>query len=130
MLINWDSRFTLNHPIIDREHSAIVKCLNKLHQGIVDQQPSASLLLYFKELIEKTKINFASEEELMKIHQYTNSLDHQVRHNSLLKQVEELYEIVSREDISLDTKITSFLKSWLTHHIMISDRELVKFLKK
>jgi hemerythrin-like metal-binding protein len=79
------------------------------------------------ELINYTKEHFSSEEELMQQHNYPGYLAHKAEHDRLVKEAGALMEKHQSGAMSLSIETSTFLKKWLTNHILVVDKKYSSF---
>jgi len=79
------------------------------------------------DLVEYTKMHFASEERLMQMHHYPDYVRHKANHDELTGQVIKFHFNAGR--IGLTVGLLQFLKDWLQHHIGETDRKVAVFLQ-
>ena len=80
------------------------------------------------DLADYTVTHFSYEERLFKQHAYPDAAAHQSSHASPVTQLRELQRQLEG-GASISIKTFSFLKKWLTEHIMQDDRKYSQFLR-
>ena len=103
---------------------------NALDEGLNTQGRYSEAILkrIFVELGDYTASHFDYEENLFKIHGYTDSEAHKQEHLALLDQVVDLQMRVQNGETEIGPELLAFLKRWLTSHILGSDRQYAGFL--
>ncbi len=126
---NWKDEYTVNVNEIDSQHKKMINLVNNIQLSVVshkNKDNDLKLLLY--ELLEYTRINFSTEENLMKKHAYPKFKKHHKEHKSLLKQIKQLIKVLEKGkhltfysdyDISSDLAII---------HMKDHDKKLADFL--
>lgn len=127
--IEFDDRFKLGHPEIDRQHSELFKAVNNLHDAMMEGRARQQLGGVLTFLREYTVQHFQMEEGLMRAGSYPGYNDHKRLHDELTKQVLDLEAKHLAGSMTLSLSVMNFLKDWLAHHISEEDRRLTGFLK-
>jgi len=78
-------------------------------------------------LVDYTKTHFGYEEQLFKKHGYPETQSHLAKHEKLVGQVLEFYNQFKSGNANVNYDLLNFLKSWLTTHIMGTDKEYTAF---
>ena len=81
-------------------------------------------------LVEYTIVHFKTEEELMDRYHYSLSINHKFKHTELTKQVKEYQQKALQGNMLLSIELGKFLKTWLTDHILKTDKDFGKFLQE
>ena len=82
----------------------------------------------FSALLGYTVYHFATEEAFFDKYGYPALASHKKEHETLRKQATELSEGFSRGEPVISAETMTFLKNWLYHHIMVSDKKFGPFL--
>ncbi|MBI3592188.1 MAG: hemerythrin family protein, partial [Nitrospirae bacterium] len=72
--------------------------------------------------------HFANEENMMKTHAYPDYLKHKAEHDNLTKQALDLQKQHKEGKPVLTIELMTFLKNWLSNHIMGTDKKYSPFL--
>lgn len=130
MLLEWQERWNTDIPDIDEQHIAMANQLNRISE-MVDmlddkQEHNDQLSESLSELLEMTRVHFASEELLMSEHDYPDYSDHQKEHTVLMAELAQLIREVRRDQSVLDRKTLQELKQWFVIHLVGADKEFAK----
>ena len=80
-------------------------------------------------LLEYTQFHFAHEAQLMKTHGYPGQKAHLAMHDDLVqKALDYKRRFEAGEAIGVD--LVNFVRDWLTHHILKTDRELANHVNQ
>jgi hemerythrin-like metal-binding protein len=126
--ITWSDKFNVNVQVIDDQHQQMVAMVDSLHsaaKACADKEVLQKLLIG---LYEHTRTHFATEDELMKEHNYPGYAQHLHEHHVLLKHLECIVVGVSggkSPTFRYDYDVSS---DWVLIHIINSDKELGTFL--
>lgn len=127
--IEFNDRFMLGHPDIDRQHAELFKAVNSLHDAMLEGKARQHLGGVLTFLREYTVQHFQMEEGLMRASTYPGYSDHKRLHDDLTKQVLGLEAKHQAGSMTLSLSVMNFLKDWLAHHISVEDRKLADYLK-
>lgn len=91
-----------------------------------------------EELINYTILHFSTEEVLMDMFDYEDSLEHKKTHNSFIDMIkleqETLDMLIQNSDFEKVNKeiqkILTYLQNWLINHILKSDKKYTDFFLK
>jgi hemerythrin len=127
-MINWNELYSVEVKQIDEQHQRLFQLISDL-QDALDLNHGADMLEdIYARLIDYTKSHFATEEALMKAHDYPALAPHFKEHAELKRKVVDMDKLRAegKEKLSIDTLI--FLLDWLSHHILMTDKNLGRFL--
>ncbi|MEJ2635032.1 MAG: bacteriohemerythrin [Calditrichia bacterium] len=82
------------------------------------------------DLISYTNTHFASEEKLMQAHGFPGKIAHTQEHREPTRQVMDIRHQLRNGGLGLSTRVSSFLKEWLSNHILGTDKAYGFFLYK
>lgn len=128
--IDWNENLSVGLTSFDEQHKKLVSIVNRLYDAMKEGKGREVLGEVFSELIEYTKFHFKSEEEVMLKYDFPGYREHLEEHNKLTKEVMELKEKYDKGNIFITTEILAFLKDWLAHHILETDKKYGPFLKE
>ena len=132
MGIEWRESLSVGVEEIDNQHKQLLSHFDKLLKACENGKGIdglKSLLGFLDGYVIK---HFSEEERIQREHLYPGYANHQLEHNSLITQLNDLKEEISREGVALHHVIETnhMLLQWLIHHISTVDVQLGKFLKK
>ena len=127
-LLAWSSVFSVGVAEIDNQHKKLVDMANRLNDAMKAGQGKEAIGKVLNELVSYTATHFAYEERLMDQHKYPMSPEHKQEHKDLVKTVLDFKAKFEKGDAALTAEIMTFLRDWLTKHIMNSDKKFGKDL--
>jgi len=127
-LLTWDNKYSVGINEIDIQHKKLFTLVNDLNEAMRVGKGKDVLSKILSGLIDYTKTHFATEERLMKIHSYNDSVKHKVEHDKLTRQVLDFQKSFNEGKLAMSLEIMNFLKKWLEEHIFKSDKVFGKFL--
>lgn len=122
MLIEWTDEFSVDVPSIDAQHKKLVDLINDLNAAMENGETDAVLGRIFADLLAYTERHFAYEEQLFEKTGFAASDAHCREHEALRDKVTDLQGRLQRGEFMLGVEVMSFLRDWLTQHIMVSDK--------
>ena len=127
-LISWSDELSVQIASIDAQHQKLVSIINSLHDSMQLDKANAVMRRILAELASYTATHFSHEERLFKQYGYLDSASHQTSHASLVAQLHDL-QTPFDAGVPISLKTFSFIKKWLTEHIMKDDRAYSQFLR-
>jgi hemerythrin len=122
-LLTWSDHYSVGVKAIDKQHSDLVNVLNDLHAAMLSGQAKTVTGPLLHKLVAYTRDHFAAEEAMMSSVHYPALAEHQVMHRNLTGQVEEFVARFERGESTLSVPLMTFLRDWLTTHILKEDKE-------
>ena len=127
-LISWDEAATLNVAEMDAQHQKLFTLVSKLRQAMTSPYGGNVVSQALEELIEFTRLHFATEETLMTRYGYPDYDKHKQEHEQVLQDVDKLHQRYRNGDALAPFAIELDLEAWAYKHIESSDRSLAEFL--
>jgi len=125
--IPWSDQLSVGLQEIDEQHKILITLINRLfNEAILKRADKALLSSILDELIQYTFVHFAVEESLFRIFDYPDTETHQAHHD-LLKQEVVNFKKKFDNGMPIDVELMSFLKKWITQHIMLDDKKYTPF---
>ncbi len=128
--IDWNDDLSVLVKSFDEQHKKLISLINKLYDAMKERKGREILGEILNELIEYTKFHFKSEEDLMLKYNYPAYNEHLEEHSKLTKEVLLFKEKYEKRDIFISSEVLLFLKDWLTHHILETDKKYGVFFKE
>lgn len=126
-MINQSGYLATQIEVVDTQHKKLFKLVNELTESYHKNGTSEKLVDdTLRQLVTYADKYFLEEEELM----LRSKIDpghinvHRMEHRSFIYDVNNMLTYSSnQEDLSaLTEKLVGFITSWLTHHILATDR--------
>lgn len=125
----WQPRFETGVGALDEQHRALVAHVAEVARLVRDRAPKEQLVSAVGTLARFTAEHFAHEERLMAGSPGAEDTVHLEHHRELLGQIERFARRVETRPCPRDAARTvAFLKDWVSHHILHSDRKLATHL--
>jgi len=125
--ITWEDTTSAHVKEIDDQHGTLISLINELHEWREAGEKEAFLGDVFEELINYTRYHFSAEERRMKQFSYIGSLEHKREHDDFTEKVLSMKEKYDKGESALSSEVCSFLKDWLTNHILGTDKKYTPF---
>jgi hemerythrin len=122
-LLSWSDKYSVGIPEFDNQHKRLIDLINSLHEAMSTGRGNAVLDKVLADLITYTQTHFAAEERFMQSHQFGEFAAHKVEHEKLTKRVLDFQQQFRAGKLALSISLMRFLETWLTSHIMDSDRK-------
>ena len=124
---------------IDIQHKKLITLINNIIISIQNNNQIKDIEKCIEDALSYTQNHFSAEENLFD----ELSLDkddikqHKKEHQDFIDKVSGLYEEIKKDKstknnygIEMMTELFHFLRKWILHHIMITDRQLLQNNKK
>lgn len=127
-LMEWNAGFSVNIREIDRQHEKLFGLLNTLYDAMTQGRGKLIMGRVLAELIDYTEYHFGTEEKLFREHAYPDMDSHIAEHRALTSEAKAFKKRFDAQEVVVTSELLQFLKSWLNHHIIGSDRRYTAFL--
>ncbi|NLH15732.1 MAG: hemerythrin family protein [Phycisphaerae bacterium] len=127
-LIEWTSNLSVGVDEMDQQHRKLVSLINQFHDALKvghGDQIAAGILV---QLVQYTQTHFAAEEHLMARFGYPELHNHKKLHAVLVEQVGRMAEKIKSGKMVSPVSIATFLKDWLSQHILGTDKLYGQFI--
>jgi hemerythrin len=126
-LMEWKDEYSVSVSGFDSQHKKLINLINDLHSAMSNGKGKDILGKTLDELVSYTVFHFASEEKMMKEHNYSGYSIHKIEHEKLTKQVIEFQGNLKSGEYVIPHEVLLFLKNWLVNHIMGTDKKYSGF---
>jgi hemerythrin-like metal-binding protein len=127
--MEWSDKFSVGIGQIDNEHRRLLALLNELNNVVEGSAGPGVLGGVLDGLVDYTHYHFAHEEDLFQRSNYPGYEQHRQQHVDFVAKVTAVYgDFKSGSSAVQPAKVLEFLKSWLYHHILGSDRAFGAYL--
>ncbi|MEZ4331607.1 MAG: bacteriohemerythrin [Myxococcota bacterium] len=118
MFVDWQPRFSVGVPNMDAAHKKLMGLMNQLHEQRAAGEGKAALRSTLKALADYTAVHFREEEAFMQAIGFPGIDSHKRIHAQLLGQLSGHFDAFEASEDGLPDQFFTFLKVWLTAHIM------------
>lgn len=126
--MKWEPAFNLGIEEIDNQHKKIVEFINTLNIAVLDNNSDDKIEGLLDEMSDYAKYHFSVEEDLFRKYDFPLIDEHIVEHEAFIKKVGEFRSKFDQGQ-SITFRLMSYLRRWLSDHILDSDREYVDVIK-
>ncbi len=126
--MQWTEDLSVRIESVDAQHKKLLTIINNLYDSMQVGKANDVMRRILMDLATYTREHFSHEERLFSQHGYPGAAGHQKSHAILIGQLKDLQDQVERRQ-PVSIKTFSFLKKWLTEHIMKEDRQYAEFLR-
>ena len=124
-LMTWGPKLQLGFAEIDKQHKRLVEIVNTLHDAMREGRGREAVAPVLNELVSYTTSHFAFEEKLMDQYGVSTSAAHKVEHKKLVSDVVDFKRKFDAGSATITLELMEFLSSWLSNHILKTDKALV-----
>lgn len=126
--MKWKEEYSVGIHEIDAQHKLLVDCISRLRESVNKKEKGLAVHFTLVQLADFARIHFATEESLMRIHQYPELEEHIQEHHQFIAELHALQEKALTADVSRE--MAEFLVTWLAGHIMTTDKRYASFLPR
>ncbi len=127
----WGNDYKIGVPEMDCEHLILFSIYNQLVSVIESEREHEAIDDIANALVSYIRTHFLHEERMMEKAKYPDLAGHKVQHREIIQELDTLYDAYRKTgDTKLIRDLRSFLFSWLSGHILKTDRAYVPFVLK
>ena len=126
----WSDEYSVHLRVIDNDHKDLVNTVNSLHEAISAGAARGQIGQIIGNLAKYVDEHFSREEALMETYDYPDLASHKRLHRHLTRTVYAIRIIFTSKPKKIDpTKLLTFLREWLIHHILQEDTKYTPYLR-
>lgn len=118
MFVEWTPRLSVGVAPMDDAQKRLIELMNRLYELCDGGEPKAEVRRALKALADFTVRHFREEEAFMQSIAFPGLSNHKRIHANLIEQLGEHVNAFESGSGSLPNGFFTFLKVWLTAHIM------------
>jgi len=126
--LEWEDSYNIGVKEIDIQHRGLFDIISKLSASRKYETDGKYFFAMLNQLVDFTKVHFATEERYMREAQYPELVEHQQEHTKFISEVMKLVHDFEKKEPDIQQKILNYLKDWYMAHIMGTDRDYQKAL--
>jgi hemerythrin-like metal-binding protein len=127
-LMTWGPMLQIGYGDIDAQHKRLVELVNELDDAMRAGKGRDVVGHVLTELVNYTVFHFSFEEKLMDQYGIASSAAHKAEHKKLVADVGAFKTKFDAGSAAVTTELMSFLRNWLSAHILKTDKALAKDL--
>jgi hemerythrin-like metal-binding protein len=125
---NWSGDLGVGVDEIDAEHELQIGLVRAL-EGQLGRMPREEAARLLEQLLDYSRVHFAAEELMMRLHAYPGYGEHEAEHGKLLEQLEEIRKAWGAGQVQPTKELVTALRHWLAEHVQTFDRGLARYLR-
>lgn len=128
--IEWTAQYRVNVKHIDEQHRQLVEMVNDLYEAMVERRSAKGVREAVARMDEYVHDHFRVEEAHMAELDYPERREHLAQHARFTRKTRELQDRLEGGKLVLSLEVISYLRDWLTNHILHTDKRLGAFLNE
>jgi len=122
--LKWDDSYSVGDDRLDDQHKGLIRLINRLDSGIPVPIALDELQTYVDE-------HFREEEAMLEAVGYPDLEAHKMQHAAFEEWLEASRQACRSGEVVgvLRGIISSYLKTWLANHILVSDKAYSAYLE-
>lgn len=120
--IKWKEEYSVGNKMIDLQHKELFAMTNNFYNSIRKGANKEGMLKIINDLNSYVLFHFAEEEAMMKASNYAGIEEHCKEHQKFIEKVSDIKQRFSEGRLVMSLEITSFIKEWISDHILNTDR--------
>ncbi len=129
-LINWTESLSVNVAVFDMQHQRLISVINELHDAMRQGKGKDVLGKTISSLSSYTVIHFKTEERYFEQFEYPDAASHRQKHDSFVRKISDFREAFEKGRLGVSIEVMNFLRDWLKHHIMETDKKYSAFFNE
>jgi len=126
--LSWENKYSVGIKEIDSQHQMLFNYINELHDAMKAGKSKEILDETLKKLADYAHTHFTAEEGYMSKYKYPELPEHKVEHMKFFEKVNDFQMKFNKSNFMTSLELMDFLKQWLMHHIMETDKKYAPFL--
>ena len=119
--MHWRDEYSLGIPEIDNQHKTLIGLFDAIEEAVRLGKTWSTIYFHIAELRDFARFHFTCEEALMRLFAFPDINLHTAEHTHFLKFLSEMESSSLRKSVEKD--MVKLLRSWVTKHIVGSDRD-------
>ena len=129
-LFNWSEAYSVDISTIDLQHKRLVDMINALHDAMRAGKGNDVTGKMLDDMAIYALRHFSEEEKQLQQHGYPQFAAHKAEHEAFKQRVKDLQLKLQDKKIGVTLEVMTFLKDWLSKHILEVDKRYAPFLKE
>lgn len=121
-MIHWDEKYSVGILSIDGQHKELFAHLNHLLEVMKTGSADEILPQIITDLERYAIQHFQKEEFFFQRFEYSGAQEHILEHQLFIEKIADFKSGLKTRKLSLSIELLQFLKEWIEHHIMVSDK--------
>ncbi len=125
-VMEWTKKLSVGLAELDDDHKQLIRIINQLGTEYPPEERRAALRQSLVALRRYAEFHFAREEKVLMACAYPHLEEHRGEHRDFVQRILELTRQFDADPEStseiVNQDLLSFLRDWLSHHIMTEDK--------
>ena len=127
---SWKEKYSLKHQVIDTEHKHLFEIAEEAFKPVAPEKRKLKIKTIITELHKYMNLHFYHEESYMRVIEYPNIGEHQVKHHTIIENMETLLHQLQTLNIKeFEKTLAAFIETALVHHILEEDTKILEWYK-
>jgi hemerythrin len=127
-IVIWNESFSVGIRKIDKQHQELINIMNFLVENEDASGHSDPIASVLDRMTKYAHLHFETEEALMLEYEYPEYETHQADHTQFKMKTAQFCLDALRRKETLPDEVISYLRHWLTHHILRTDMKYKPYL--
>ena len=123
--MQWKSEMSVGLDELDEDHRFLIRVINRLAENAESDGDAEAVRECLASLRNYAEFHFAREESVMRACGYATLSEHQDEHRAFTSEIADVARRFEEEESpagpAVNEELLSYLKDWLTHHILVVD---------
>ncbi len=128
--ITWTEDFSVGIARIDEQHKRLIQMINRLIAEPQTTTKSETVSDLLNDMTNYAFEHFATEEELMREHNYPHLEEHVAQHRAFRKKTVDFCSATMLDVEAVPETMLYYLRDWLVEHILKSDMAFKPFFRE
>ncbi|MDR2448148.1 MAG: bacteriohemerythrin [Treponema sp.] len=127
--MEWEDRFSVGIPLIDKQHQRLIEIINNLYDAC--RQNGAvytGFVTALHETVDYVGYHFGTEEKIMRRVNYPGYAFHKKEHETFVKEVLKQMHDYENEKAYAPHALVRYLRDWVLSHVALTDLKLGSYL--
>lgn len=126
---DWQERYAMGIPTVDREHKILFDLIGQLHDGYAARRTTPDLQRVFDVLMEYIGEHFAHEAKVFEEYGYPGAAAHVKSHEKFRAEVETLFKrYLAGEGEMVCIELIALLNNWWHFHVLEDDAAYGRYI--
>lgn len=129
-LFLWKKSYEIGIAEIDMQHRRLVGYVNELADAMMARQGHRAAPHVLEELVDYIQLHFTAEEKVMRETHYPQVEEHCREHLEMTGKILDFRTKFAIERALDPAELLNFLCDWLKNHIIVSDKDFGRYLRR
>lgn len=122
--MEWSDIYKIEVIQVDNQHKELFNKIDIFEKSVAAGDGYSKMGKMLKDVVDYTKVHFATEEELMKRVGYEARFDHKKLHKNIVADIVKILLIIQSGKKYNVNEFVNFLDRWLKSHILVEDMKI------